>query len=248
MSNRSTTYTQSNGTAKETYKYEPIGDSPGGIRDGDDLGIWGLSIFERRLPEQGSSLSPKFSAEMANQLLINTTINMMALSRRIGVVNGTKTHAFNVYRFKNKVAFFLTYGLSITLGIPIIAIGLISLYVHNQGVSAITSGFLQLLLTTTGRTGLEDIVTKGIGHSTLGGYKNVSEELKAVEVQFGELVKVKAKMSQGRRSSLLSSSGEQLSDVEATWHGCDGQSNNPKMTFGFGLAHEVRLLRRGNVT
>jgi hypothetical protein len=97
---------------------------------------------------------------MAKELLINTTISAVALNKRFGVVDGTETRAFNVYRFKNKLAFFVPYGLSIVLGIPIIALGLLSFYVHNQGTSAISGGFLQLLMSTTGHTGLEDVVIK----------------------------------------------------------------------------------------
>ena len=191
--------------------------------------------------------------KMAKKLLINTTISALALDKRFGIVNGTETLTFNVYRFKNKLAFFIPYGLSIGLGIPIIALGLLSFYVHNQSTSAISGGFLQLLMTTTGRTGLEDMVIK---HSaTMGGDENVSDELKAVEVRFGELIEV------GRTES-LNPSDEQVSSVDAARHDEDGQDDGTEAAsavetleknepgsgrFGFGLAHEVRPLRRRNV-
>ena len=47
---------------------------------------------------------------------------------------------------------------------------------------------MQLLMTTTGRGSLEEVVTRGSG--TLGGYENISEELRGMEVMFGELVEV----------------------------------------------------------
>ncbi|KAI4932336.1 uncharacterized protein J4E92_004238 [Alternaria infectoria] len=126
---------------------------------------------------------------MANELLINTTISALALNQRFDTVNGTETRTFNIYRFENKLAFFLPYGLSLALAIPILVLGLIALYVQNHGVSAISGGFMQLLMTTTGRGSLEAVVTRGSG--TLGGYDNVSEELRGMEVRFGELAEVR---------------------------------------------------------
>ncbi|KAI4705081.1 hypothetical protein J4E89_009375 [Alternaria sp. Ai002NY15] len=125
---------------------------------------------------------------MANELLINTTISALALNQRFDIVNGTETRTFNIYRFENKLAFFLPYGLSLALAIPILVLGLIALYVQNHGVSAISGGFMQLLMTTTGRGSLEAVVARGSG--TLGGYENVSEELRGMEVRFGEFVDV----------------------------------------------------------
>jgi hypothetical protein len=155
--------------------------------------------------------------------------------------------------------FFIPYGLSIGLSIPIIVLGLLSFYTHNRGVSAINGGFLQLLTTTTGRTGLEDVVIKH--SSTMGGYKNVSDELKAVEVRFGELIEVGADEQGGKLASSILSS-EQVGDIEVARrdqdshdHGAEEASvvdtlekNEPGSgRFGFGLAHELRPLRRRNV-
>ncbi|KAJ4339566.1 hypothetical protein N0V95_007756 [Ascochyta clinopodiicola] len=67
-----------------------------------------------------------------------------------------------------------------------VSIGFIALYMRNQGISAINGGFLQLLMTTTGRTSLDATLAKGLG--TMGGYENVSDELRKTEVRFGELI------------------------------------------------------------
>lgn len=67
-----------------------------------------------------------------------------------------------------------------------IVLGLAAFYTRNQGVSAITGGFLQILVTTTGRGSLEDVIAKGIG--AMGGYENVSEELEETMIGFGELI------------------------------------------------------------
>jgi hypothetical protein len=257
-STRSAAYTLRNGTIVETCTLQQINSSL--YRDDHPPELWPLSVFERRLPANPDNTPvSKFDVEMANELLINTTISTMALGRRWGIANGTGTRTFNIFRFKNKLAFFLPYGLSIALGIPIIALGLLSFYVHNQGTSAISGGFLQLLVTTTGRTGLEDMVIK---HSaTTGGYENVSDELKAVEVRLGELIEVGADEQDGRLASSDSSS-EQVGDIEVTRQDDSGQDNGAETAsvvdtleknepgsgrFGFGLAHEVRPLRRRNV-
>lgn len=257
LSNRMTAHTLDNDTIVETCTLSPRGSFPLGIGSPE---IWPLSVFERRLSinEMDHSCA-RFDEKMANELLINTTISALALNKRFRVVNGTETRAFNVYRFKNKLAFFIPYGLSIGLGIPIIALGLLSFYIHNQGTSAISGGFLQLLMTTTGRTDLDDMVFK---HSaTMGGYENVSDELKAVEVRFGELIKVGADEQDGKLATSTCSS-EQVSDVNIARHDEDDQDNGAEAAsvvdtlennepgsgrFGFGLAHEVRPLRRRNV-
>jgi hypothetical protein len=114
-------------------------------------------------------------------------------------------------------------------------------------------------MSTTGHTGLEDVVIK---HSaTMGGYENVPDELKAVEVRFGELIEVGAG-EQDRRLASSNSSSEQVGDIEVTRQDDNGQNNGAETAsvvdtleknepgsgrFGFGLAHEVRPLRRRNV-
>ena len=61
---------------------------------------------------------------MANELLINTTISALALNQRFDMVNGTETLNFNAYHFENKLDFFLPYGLSLALAVPILVLGL----------------------------------------------------------------------------------------------------------------------------
>ncbi|KAI4644522.1 hypothetical protein J4E93_006427 [Alternaria ventricosa] len=187
MSSGTKPYTTENGSVVETcvLEAEPLSNIM--ITDSWQ-GIWPLSVFEQRLHDIDNTYCPAFDPEMANELLINTTISALALNQRFDIVNGTETRTFNIYRFENKLAFFLTYGLSLALAIPVLALGLVALYVQNHGVSAISGGFMQLLMTTTGRGSLEAVVTRGSG--TLGGYENVSEELRGMEVRFGELVEV----------------------------------------------------------
>jgi len=169
-------------------------------------GIWPFGVFEQRLHDiDEMNDCPAFDPDMANELLINTTISALALNQRFDIVNGTETRTFNVYRFENKLAFFLPYGLSLALAIPILSLGLVALYVQNHGVSAISGGFMQLLMTTTGRGSLEAVIMRGSG--TLGGYENVSEELRGMEVRFGELVEV---------------SGDDIKETDTLLSGHDG--------------------------
>ena len=187
MSSDTKPYTTEDGTVVETCVLDAKPMTTTRLPD-PWQGIWYLSVFEQRLHDMDRAYCPAFDPEMANELLINTTISALALNQRFDTVNGTETRTFNVYRFENTLAFFLPYGLSLALAIPILVLGLVALYIQNHGVSAISGGFMQLLMTTTGRGSLEAVVTRGSG--TLGGYENVSEELRGMEVRFGELVDV----------------------------------------------------------
>ncbi|KAI4684062.1 hypothetical protein J4E81_009225 [Alternaria sp. BMP 2799] len=206
MSNNTKPYTTENGTIVETCVLEAQSLSFYTKPSGTSPSIWPLGVFEQRLHDIKQSYDcPAFDPEMANELLINTTISALALNQRFDTVNGTETRTFNIYRFENKLAFFLPYGLSLALAIPILMLGFTALYVQNHGVSAISGGFMQLLMTTTGRGSLEAVVTRGSG--TLGGYENVSEELRGMEVRFGELVEL---------------SGDEIKETDTLLSGHDG--------------------------
>jgi hypothetical protein len=129
--------------------------------DSSESEVWPLTVFPRRLGKTGEA--PAFDVQLANEVLLNTTISMLSLNRRFGIVNGTTSRTVNIYQFWGKLAFFLPYGICLGLSIPIIASGLIALFVRNKGVSVITGGFVQLLMTTTGRTSLEAIVARSTG-------------------------------------------------------------------------------------
>jgi hypothetical protein len=179
-------YTLENGTVVETCTLEEVKHI--GYRNPDHdsrSDVWPLSVFERRLYSE-YNYDPKFDSKMAAELLVNTTISALSMNERYDIVNGTITRNFNIYRFKHKLVFFLPYSLTLGLAIPIIILGLIALYIQNNGVSASSGGFVQLLMTTTGHTAIDLVIAKG--SATLGGYENVSKELRNLEVRFGELV------------------------------------------------------------
>jgi hypothetical protein len=223
--------------------------------------VWPLTVFPRRLGETGDA--PAFDVQLANEVLLNTTISMLSLNRRFGIVNGTTSRTVNIYQFRGKLAFFLPYGICLGFGIPIIASGLIALFVRNQGVSAITGGFVQLLMTTTGRTSLEAIVAKSTG--MMGGYESVSEELKELKIRFGELIEDDHEGDGGTaRSGMMrcsspygnhSSDSGSAQDITVRQNDSSERSSSVEIPgsaqtrrFGFGLAKEVRPLSMRNVS
>jgi hypothetical protein len=245
-------YTTTNGTVVQTCTL--TSQSTGGIGPGQkSYELWPLSVFERRLrPADGSWLDssnyqgPSFDSKMATELLINTTISALSLNERFDLVNGTESRSFNIYRFEHKLTFFLPYGLAFGLAIPIIALGLVALYVQNHGVSAMSGGFLQLLMTTTGRTEMEAAIQKGSG--TLGGYENVSKELREVEVRFGELFD--GDEDEGKELStadlLAQECGQSAENIEREQTGVRSTIDNEGACrvrrAGFGTARDVRPL------
>jgi hypothetical protein len=251
MSSETKPYATENGTIVETCVLES---DPILTRKASSYSheVWPLGVFEQRLHERDRTYEfPAFDSAMANELLINTTISALSLNQRFDAVNGTETRTFNVYRFENKLAFFLPYGLLFALAIPILALGFIALYVQNHGVSAINGGFVQLLMTTTGRNSLEAVVTKGSG--TLGGYENVSKELLEMEVTFGELIEVGE--DELKETDTLLSGHEGHADVEdddslqssvQTASGTERCENSASVVrrAGFGTIHEVGPFRK----
>jgi hypothetical protein len=145
--------------------------------------------------------------DLLNEALANITISALSLNTWMEVVNGTVTKRVSVYNFKGKLSFFLPYGLCLLLAIPIIILGLRS---HcDNGVSAMDGGFLQILMTTTGRTELERQAMGGCE----GGYENVPKELKRLKVRFGELLvaddmHARSRNAEGRASEKRTTDGD----------------------------------------
>lgn len=212
------------------------------------LDLWPLSVFERRLGRpEGSYTQVFFDEEMAMELLINTTISALSMNERFHIVNGKESRNFNIYHFQNRLVLFLPYGLSLGLAIPIIAMGLFALYIRNNGVSAISGGFVQLLITTTGHTAIDSVMAKGF--ATLGGYENVSKELQNMEIRFGELVG--SDKDSYDRSTMTELQADRLSDnVEDLEIAEDRAELRVELSgtsavrrAGFGTARDVRPLR-----
>jgi hypothetical protein len=238
-----TSYSISNGTSVNTCLL--TGTTYDEIRHSSQSEIWLLSVFERRSPSDSNSVKPfvPFDVDLANESLINSTISMLALKKRFNNVNRTTSRAFNAYRFRNKLAFFLPYSLSLGLAIPIIASGLIAFYVRNQRVSAISGGFLQPLMTTTGRTKLETIIMQGSG--TMGGRENVSEELKRTKIRFGELIELdkEERADDPSVDARSNTYGDDAGDA-STQHSSNGESNQTAVVSGMDMAENSKTVSR----
>jgi hypothetical protein len=258
-SGNATNYTSSNGTVSNGCLLNPTVQA---LNDdtAPGLELWPLSVFERRLGS-GAHVCPSFDPDMAKELLANTTISALSSSEIFDTVNGTEARSFNVYHFQNKLVFFLPYGLSLALTIPIVSLGFIALYIRNQGVSAITGGFLQLLMTTTGRTTIDAVLAEGT--STMGGFENVSDELREMEVGFGELTVAVDKedllpaesLSTGHEGDADDSGGMQ-SEAEPVDEDvglasgaklCDDQKAVSRRA-GFGTAQEIRPFKKSVIS
>lgn len=145
--------------------------------------LWGSSVFGRH-NSVDADYGIGFDPELMNDVLAKTTISALSLNQRFTLVDGLETRVLNVYHFQHKLSFILPYALSLGLAIPIMVLGLFALYNRNHGVSAITVGFYQVLMTTTGRTSLETAIKKR--SVSMGGSENVSAQLSNMEIHFGE--------------------------------------------------------------
>jgi hypothetical protein len=197
--------------------------------------------------------------ELLNEALVNITISSLALNKRSDLVNGTSTSVFNVYHFENRLSFFLPYSLCLLFSLPVLVLGLLAL--RHNGVTAIDGGFVQLLMTTTGQTKIEDAVRSGC----LGGEENVSNEMKRIRVRFREMVeserilpiaKVAITLEEANDSSAETMTGvrdvDTSDDVERVGTRIDnvGQCSGMKRhglvrRAGFGLVEETMPLERG---
>jgi hypothetical protein len=116
-------------------------------------------------------------------MLVNVTIGALSLNLWHGIVNGSVSRTYTVYRFDHRISFYLPCGLCLLFSLPIVVFGMLAL--RSNGVSAIDGGFVQILMTAaTGNTAVEQAART----SCFGGPENIPEELKKLKVRFGELI------------------------------------------------------------
>jgi hypothetical protein len=150
------------------------------------------------------------SEALLNQALANITISALSLGTWYDNVHGSSTRVFNVYHFHNRLSFYLPYGLCLLLTFPVRVLGLLALQ-HND-VTAVDGGFVQLLMTTTRRTDLEDAAARGY----LGGEENVPLEMRMMEVRFGEMITGDASERERLLPSRTSGRDEYVSATDGT--------------------------------
>ncbi|KAF4546190.1 uncharacterized protein LTHEOB_4187 [Lasiodiplodia theobromae] len=125
-----------------------------------------------------SQLTPALYEKM----LRNVTMSMLSRPNTNTTVEVTMSPWENAYSFASKRSLIWPYGVSLILSAGFIAFGLVAL--GQNGVSAESGGFMQLLCTTTGDN-LE--INKEAAKCSMGGSSNFSNELKELRVRFGHI-------------------------------------------------------------
>lgn len=93
-----------------------------------------------------------------NELLTNITISTLTLGLQRGIVPVTTTVYQNIYQYSDRLNFFLPYSLCLTCAFIFMVIGLRALIVNK--VPAKDGGFLQIMMSTRGRTNIEKLVLR----------------------------------------------------------------------------------------
>jgi hypothetical protein len=116
-----------------------------------------------------------------NQALQNVTIALMKLDSPWNTtIDVTKSSYQNIFKF-SPIPLIAPYACCLAAVIPFLLLGYRSLRLN--GVPAMSGGFVQTLMTTTGSEALRDAAAAGC----LGGGRNVPQQLKDMEIIYGEL-------------------------------------------------------------
>ena len=116
-----------------------------------------------------------------NQALQNITIALMKLNSYWNTTtNVTQSNYQNIFLF-SPIPLIVPYTCCLAVVLPFLLLGYSSLRLN--GVPALSGGFVQTLMTTTGSEALRDAAAAGC----LGGQRNVPRQLKDMEIMYGEL-------------------------------------------------------------
>ena len=129
----------------------------------------------------GNAIDFNISAARMEQLLQNITISMLSISPANVSTAVVQTNTVNFYSFHRPLNLLLPYFLSLASALFFVVLGLLAL--KNNGVSASSGGFLQILTTTRGSEALDRVAVK----SSLGGAENMTRELQEMQILYGEL-------------------------------------------------------------
>jgi hypothetical protein len=154
---------------------------PGGL---DATSIAGSTAFNAyRYNFATDYPSFEVSEKILNEGLANTTLNVMyGFGQWNTTVAANVTEITTVYVFKVRRNLIVPYFLTLFVAILFLILGIISM--HQNGVSAMDGGFLQILMTTTGSM----TINKAAAGGCLGGRENVPKQLLNLKVRFGELI------------------------------------------------------------
>lgn len=117
-----------------------------------------------------------------NELLTNLSLSTLTLDAWRRTIPITMTQFRNTYQFSRPINLILPYSLCLGIGAVIVALGLFSMYENK--VAATDGGFLMVMLSTRGPTRMDRLVAQ---EGLVGPYA-ISQELKDLEVRFGQLV------------------------------------------------------------
>jgi hypothetical protein len=132
-------------------------------------------------------MEPSFmiSEELLNEVVANVTIAAMLSYYPPSVWNATVvanvTTYRNIYSFSRPLNLILPYTLSLTLTLPFLVLGYLSL--RRNRVAALSDSFLQLLVTITRSEELDRVARP----CAPGGDETATQELKDMHIMFGEL-------------------------------------------------------------
>lgn len=116
-----------------------------------------------------------------NQALQNITIALMSLNSYWNTTtNVTQSNHQNIFLF-SPIPLIVPYACCLAVVVPFLLLGYSSLRLN--GVPALSGGFVQTLMTTTGSEALRDAAAAGC----LGGERNVPRQLEDMEIMYGEL-------------------------------------------------------------
>lgn len=123
------------------------------------------------------------TADMLNEYVFNATTSVMAVYGRWNTTaNATTFTTLNVYSFSEPLNLIIPYFLTLLVSVPFVVMGCLALM--KNGVSATDGGFMQLITTNTGSA----IIDKAAAGGCLGGDESAPQELKDLEIRFGEFV------------------------------------------------------------
>lgn len=120
--------------------------------------------------------------DLLNDVLSNIAISVISLGTWWDMVPITTTRYQSTYSFANPLKLILPYSICFAAATAFAAIAIWSL--SRNGTPAADGGFLQIMTATRGNTEMERLVLR----EKLTTIENMSVELKALRVRYGELV------------------------------------------------------------
>lgn len=128
---------------------------------------------------------PSFNVtqDLINDYLFNMTSSLMvAYGLWNTTANATINSTATVYSFSSPLSLVLPYFITLFVSMPFIVMGSLALF--KNGVSAMDGSFMQIIATSTGSATLDRAAAGGC----LGGDESMPQELKDLEVKFGEFI------------------------------------------------------------